>query len=51
MKSYMAPGHFRLTGKAWQIRHLLKQWRDKAEPGILLQEWISRNITAGASSS
>ncbi|WP_138493406.1 Z-ring formation inhibitor MciZ [Paenibacillus pinistramenti] len=41
MRSYYAKGQLRLTGKAWQIRHKLRQWRRETDQDMLLADWIA----------
>nr|WP_126427457.1 Z-ring formation inhibitor MciZ [Brevibacillus marinus] len=39
MKTYTAPRHFRLVGKAWEIRATLRRLANKP---MTLQEWLAR---------
>lgn len=38
MKSYRTKTSFHMTGKAWQIRIMLKQWMQETEPLTPLAE-------------
>lgn len=44
MKSYLDKGQMGLSGKAWQIRILLKQWEQQARPGISFAEWTRQQL-------
>lgn len=47
MKSYLSEGQMSLSGKAWEIRILLKQWEKQAVPGISFTEWTRLKLIAG----
>ncbi|GGA22599.1 Z-ring formation inhibitor MciZ [Paenibacillus physcomitrellae] len=51
MKSYWSQEQVRLSGKAWQIHHFLKQWERGAESGILLKDWIMQQTAFPKSAS
>lgn len=48
MKSVLSEGQMSLSGKAWQIRVLLKQWEKQAAPGISFTEWTRLKLNAGS---
>lgn len=48
MKAYYQPNQFRLVGKAWEVRHYLKQF---AQSATSLQDFLQARTNAPAVSA
>ncbi|CAH0118628.1 hypothetical protein PAE9249_01118 [Paenibacillus sp. CECT 9249] len=44
MKSYIASNQMRLVGKAWEIRHHLRQWAKRSGPNASLRRELERRL-------
>ncbi|AWB45072.1 Z-ring formation inhibitor MciZ [Paenibacillus sp. CAA11] len=42
MKCYIVEKQLRLTGKAWEIRHILQLWTAQTSKSVRFIDWIHK---------